>query len=91
MSGKEYELLQRLTSETHLDQVIDIQGNEDEEYWVDYENDTTLPLQEGFEILAESIAYSFQHEGFTDEEAETLEKLIQRYIPDFEKLDPDTD
>ena len=91
MTDTEYNLIQRLTRATQLDQVFDIQGDENEEYWQDFEEDKQIPLEEGFELLAESIAYSFQHEGFTDAEANILEKLIQKYVPNFSKLDPATD
>ena len=91
MTDTEYNLIQRLTRATQLDQVFDIQGNENEEYWQDFEEDKQMPLKEGFELLAESIAYSFQHEGFTDAEVDILEKLIQKYVPNFSKLDPATD
>lgn len=91
MTDIEFHLVQRLTSATHLDEVFDIQGDENEEFWTDFEEHRDMPLKEGFELLAESIAYSFQHEGFTDEEADILESLIQKFVPDFVKIDPDND
>ena len=91
MTDTEYNLIQRLTRATHLDEVFDIQGDEDNEYWMDFEEDKKLSLKEGFELLVESIAYSFQHEGFTDAEANILERLIQNYVPGFQNLDPATD
>ena len=91
MTGTEFNLLQSLTSRTHLDSVFDIQRSEGQEYWQDYEEDTQMPLQEGFELLAESIAYSFQHEGFSDDEANILENLIRQFVPDFTNPDPATD
>ena len=83
VSDEEYNLVLRLTHETKLDQVIDIAYNDHGDYFWDFENDCAISLQEGFETLADSMAYKFQEEGFTDKEADTLEKLFQRFVPDF--------
>ncbi len=83
VSDEEYNLVLRLTQETKLDQVIDITGNDHGDYFWDFENDCSISLQEGFEILADSMGYKFQHEGFTDKEAGILEKLFQRFVPSF--------
>ncbi len=91
MTDIEFHLVQRLTSATHLDEIVDIHGDEGDEYWYDCENNAKMHLREGFEILAESIAYSFQHEGFTDDEADILENLIKRYVPEFVKSEPVND
>lgn len=83
VSDEEFNLVLRLTHETKLDGVIDITYNDHEDYFWDFENDCAINLQEGFEILADSMAYKFQEEGFTDKESAILEKLFQRFVPDF--------
>lgn len=91
ISDEEYNLVSAFTSSTHLDEVMDINYDENEDFFYDFEENKRVSLQEGFKFLAEGTAYSFQFEGFTDEEADVLEKLFQRFVPDFVALDPAND
>lgn len=92
LTDGEFRLIGKLTYRTHIDQSFDIQGvTNKEEYWEDYDHDTEMSLEEGFKLLAESISYSFQHEGFSDEESKMLEEIIQKFVPEFKAIDPADD
>ena len=84
LTDTEFNLISRYTSKTHLDGVIDITGNENDDFFYDFEEDKEISLQEGFEIVADSVAYPFSHEGFTADESIILEKLIKKFVPNFE-------
>ncbi len=83
ITDQEYNLVLELTRVTHLDEVIDIAYDDKEDYFWDFEEQERLPLKEGFEIIAEAMAYPFEHEGFNSEESGILESLIKRFVPDF--------
>lgn len=86
LTVEEYNLITTLTLRTHLDESFDLIYKEDidEECWIDCETEEEKDLQWGFELLDECLAYPFQHEGFTDAEAEILTNCIRRFVPDFE-------
>ncbi len=88
LSDEEFNLISTLTMRTHLDGVFDIASDNNEDFFWDMEEDRKMSLEEGFELLSESIAYSFQHEGFSDEESKILEEVIQKYVPGFEAIEP---
>jgi len=91
LTDLEYNLILELTRVTHLDEVFDIHdAGERDEFW-DYENDCIMTLQDGFKELSDAISYSFQHEGFSDEEAKILENLIKEFVPDFKAYTPEDD
>ena len=91
INSQEYYLLSKLTGKLKVDDEFDIAYDGRESFFVDRENGGRKSLKWGFELLSEAISYSFQHEGFSDYEANILEKLIQRYVPDFKALEPSTD
>ena len=84
VSDEVFKLVQRLTHATKMEDSIDIACDETHDYFYDNLEDKNLSLKEGFEIIAEGLAYSFQYEGFTDEEAAILEATFKEYVPDFE-------
>ena len=91
ISSQEYYLLSKLTRKLKVDDEFDIAYDGRESFFVDREDGGRKSLKWGFELLSEAISYSFQQEGFSDYEANILEKLIQRYVPDFKALEPSTD
>ena len=91
LNDREFDLLSTLTRRTKLDSVFDIHGDDKEDFFYDYEEGCRMTLKDGFELLVSAIVYSFQHEGFTDEESGILENLIQKFVPEFVALDPATD
>lgn len=88
VTDEEFNLVLELTHRTKLDGVIDIASDETHDFFVDFENDNAeLSLQEGFEILSDSLAYSFQEEGFDKQESDILAGCFRRFVPDFTEPD----
>ena len=83
LTDTEFNLVLRYTSAIKLDDSLDLASDEQNDYFYDFENDEKLSLEEGFSIIAEGIAYPFEHEGFNKEEGDTLEALIKKFVPDF--------
>lgn len=80
LTVQEFNLVSRWTSETKIDSVLDIQSVDDNtDIFYDFDNDIELTLEEGFEEMADAIAYPFSHEGFTEEESEILLNLLLEF------------
>ena len=88
LTNEEFNLVTTWTSKTKFDSVMDIETNDDgDDIWMDYENDEELSLEVGFKEMAEAVAYKFEHEGFTEEEAKILLNLLEEFGVDKETLD----
>lgn len=80
LTNEEFNLVSRWTGATKFDSVMDIQtGDAENDYFMDYENDMELSLEEGFAEMAEAVAYPFSHEGFSDDEAKVLIGLLEEF------------
>lgn len=89
LTDEEFNLVTTWTRRTKFDSVMDVDTNDDgDDVWFDYENDEEeLSLEEGFKIMASAVAYSFEHEGFTKEEAKILMNLLEEFGVDEGTLD----
>lgn len=89
LTDEEFNLVTTWTMRTKFDTVMDIHDNENgDTVWIDYENDgAKLSLEEGFKEMAEAVAYSFEHEGFTEDEGKILFNLLKEFGVDEDTLD----
>jgi len=80
LTDEEYNLVLKYTSRTHLDQVFDaVQLDPERDAFFDFENCCLMTLSEGFAEIADSIAYSFEEQGFSKEETEILANVIAEF------------
>lgn len=88
LTDEEFNLVTTWTEKTKFDSIMDVEDNEaGHTVWVDYENDAELSLEEGFKEMADAVAYEFEHEGFTEEEAKILFNLLEEFGVDEDTLD----
>lgn len=85
----EYNALNKLLTNTKLDDVFQIHQLADGSDWIlDTEADEDLTLKDGLLEIYDGLAYSLLHDGLTEEEALCIKELFEEYeVADEEELE----
>ena len=80
LSDLEWNSIQDLTRNTHLDKGFDVwQHRNGEDCFKDFEDNRLKPLRWGLKLLYESIAYPLKHENLTKEQSNALVELFKEF------------
>lgn len=82
LSAEEWNALAKLTSETHLDSVIDVvQYSEDVDGFMDFDHKCPMfvDLHDGLEILFDGLAYPLKHDNMDEVESHLIVNLFKEF------------